>query len=708
VKISQEVPVLLVEEVKSGYIRGWRFTPVKGKRPMRKGWSRETPADLDETVKWATDGDVGIRTGQVSGVVVVDVDQPTIPHWLPATVTAQTPGGGFHLYFKAPDHPVKNAVRFASGCDIRADGGQCVYPGSAQGAYRWLTGHAPSDIDLAPWPDSIIPTASDSYATKALRSEIEAVSTATRGTRNNTLNKAAFALGQFIGAGRLDRSVAETALLRATDLDIEEAERTIASGIADGMQQPRGELKTQAENKPPLMATAETLYMLTDSGNAERIVDAYPCELRWSVHLGWYHWTGVKYKEDTTNHVARLCKTSARTMRRVARQLGKDETKAEYADALEKWSKKSENTQSINNTITALTRHHDVVVDTDDFDRDPYLLNTVNGTLDLLRMEFRDHRQSDMLTKSCHLDVEYDESATCPHWDEFLQVTFDSDMDLIYYIQTAIGYSCTGVIRDRVVHFLYGSGRNGKSVFMNVIEWLLGSYAVVPPDGMLLQRRNEPHPNEYVPLKGARFACTSEVAEGKRLDEEKFKRLTGNDTISARKMRGEFFPIRPSHKLWIACNHKPEIRGQDHGVWDRIRIIPFNYRVPDEQVDMRLLDKLKAEGSGILNWCVDGVRGWREQDEQLEPPATVTEAVSDYRAESDIIGDWLESCTTVDSTAVTPFTLVYESYHDWCRKYGYMPLGKIRLSKSLDSRNVKTDKRGGTKYVIGLKINYGV
>jgi hypothetical protein len=307
----------LIQEVSAGYQRGWRFTPVKGKRPFLKGWAKAEPETLDQAAKWAAEGDVGIRTGRVSGINIVDVDQSSIPTGLPTTVTARTPGGGFHLYYRSPGHTVRNSVRFASHCDIRADGGQCVFPGSAGGAYRWMPSHAPGEIDLAPWPvaflnrhgvaadgSKIAKTTTgqqntrqsshqvrDRYTASAIDGELKNVAAATEGSRNSTLNAASFAIGRFTGAGRLDRNDAEAMLLAATTLPESEALATIHSGLDAGEKSPCFEGMPNGNGKPSMqkMATPpspDDTHSRPDAEPRERLayqpfpVDALPPAVR--------------------------------------------------------------------------------------------------------------------------------------------------------------------------------------------------------------------------------------------------------------------------------------------------------------------------------------------------------------------------------------------------------------------------------------------
>jgi putative DNA primase/helicase len=253
---------------------------------------------------------------------------------------------------------------------------------------------------------------------------------------------------------------------------------------------------------------------------------------------------------------------------------------------------------------------------TDDLDRDPWLLNVANGTVDLRSGELRRHRREDLITKL--IDVEYHPDAPCKRWLRFLEEIQPKESTR-RYLQRSAGYSATGSARERVVLILHGGGRNGKSVFLQELRTTLGPYAVrMPSETFLAKRQDGAIPNDIAQLRGARMAFGSETGEGRRLAEAKIKEMTGDESISARFMRGEWFDFRPAFTPWLATNHRPVIKGSDAAIWDRIRLVPFNvrFRLPDEPdsglavADLALAEKLDAERQGILAWIVRGAVDW--------------------------------------------------------------------------------------------------
>jgi putative DNA primase/helicase len=206
-----------------------------------------------------------------------------------------------------------------------------------------------------------------------------------------------------------------------------------------------------------------------------------------------------------------------------------------------------------------------------------------------------------------------------------------------------VGYLLVGDTTEQALHFLYGLGANGKSVFCEVLMSLLGDYAVgVSPD-LIMMRRQSGIPNDIARLRGIRAAFMNETAQGARFDEAKLKDLTGGDTLTGRFLHAEFFNFSPTHRLVIRGNHKPAIYGTDDGIWRRLRLLPFTVQIPTEERDRKLLTKLRNELPGILQWAVRGCGEW--QRDGLNPPPIVTEAGRAYREESDVLGRFLaERC----------------------------------------------------------------
>jgi putative DNA primase/helicase len=414
------------------------------------------------------------------------------------------------------------------------------------------------------------------------------------------------------------------------------------------------------------------LVLLTDVGNARRLVARHGKDLRhvyaWKAFLAW---DGRRWAVDETGAAVRMVKeTQSAFYREIAAKLGKagdpgddEAAKKRLAQlaAMLNHAKKWQDARRVAATLEMAKSEPGVPVLPADLDRDPMLLNVANGTLDLRTGRLRDHDRTDLMTKLA--PVTYDPDATCPLWERFLERIMDGDADLIIYLQRVVGYCLTGDVSEQAVWFLYGTGANGKSTFLATLLALLGDYGMQAVSELLMVKANESHPTERADLFGKRFVCTIETEEGKRLAEALMKQMTGGDRIRARKMRQDFFEFNPTHKIMLAANHKPVIRGTDHGSWRRIKMTPFTVTIPEEEKDKHLADKLRAELPGILNWAVRGCRDW--QGHGLGEPEEVKVATDAYRAEQDTVAAFVSECCFRHATVKATAAALYETYGKW-------------------------------------------
>lgn len=270
------------------------------------------------------------------------------------------------------------------------------------------------------------------------------------------------------------------------------------------------------------------------------------------------------------------------------------------------------------------------------WDRDPWLLGTPGGTVDLRTGLLRPARPEDNITKLTAVTPAA--SDDCPLWLEFVHFVTRKDAELNRFLQQWFGYCLTGDIREHALVFGYGPGRNGKGVLINTISGILGDYAVTAPMDTFTASRNASHPTDLAMLMGARLVAVSETERGRAWAESRIKTLTGGDPITARFMRQDFFTFLPEFKLFIVGNHKPILRNVDEAARQRFNIVPF-LAVPKKK-DLQLAEKLKPEWPAILRWCIDGGGDWIENG--LVRPASVIAETEAYFAEQDVFAQWLE------------------------------------------------------------------
>lgn len=291
----------------------------------------------------------------------------------------------------------------------------------------------------------------------------------------------------------------------------------------------------------------------------------------------------------------------------------------------------------------------------------------------------------------------YDSKAKAPKWDAFLRRIFADDVAVIDFVQRAVGYSVTGDTGEQCLFILHGSGANGKSVLLEVLGRMLGAYAKQAAPDLLLAKTQDRHPTEVADLFGARLVTAIETSEGRRLAEALVKQMTGGDKMKARFMRQDFFEFDATHKLWLATNHKPQVRGTDFAIWRRIRLIPFEVTIPKEEQVKGLAGKLLAEESpGILAWMVQGCLAW--QREGLTPPSKVIDATEAYREEMDVLAGFLDECCEInqDPRKAQLFTTtakeLYEVYKQWCDRNGEHPETQQSFGMRLTERGLEREK----------------
>jgi putative DNA primase/helicase len=266
-------------------------------------------------------------------------------------------------------------------------------------------------------------------------------------------------------------------------------------------------------------------------------------------------------------------------------------------------------------------------------------------------------------------------------------------MQLLFYLQRVAGYCLTGLTSEHVLFFLYGTGANGKSVFVETLAGVLGDYAVAAPMETFVETLHDRHPTELAMLRGARLVTASETQSGRRWNEARIKQLTGGDKIAARFMRQDFFEFTPQFKLMISGNHKPSLRNVNEAIRRRIHLVPFTVTIPPAERDRDLAEKLKAEWPGIMAWAVQGALAWRKQG--LNPPPAVIDATNEYLASEDAIGLWLEECTVQDPNGWEKSTALFGSWKAWAEKAGERIGSQKAFSQTLEERGLGK-RRGNT------------
>ncbi len=316
----------------------------------------------------------------------------------------------------------------------------------------------------------------------------------------------------------------------------------------------------------------------------------------------------------------------------------------------------------------------------EEWDADLWAINTPRGIVQLKTGTLRPHDRAARMTKLTSASL-LKPALECSAWLAFLDEVTGGDQDLIVYLQRVAGYCLTGNTSEHALFFLYGTGANGKSVFVNVLTALLGDYAAIAPMDSFMETRSDQHPTDLAGLQGARLVCAMETGQGRRWNGSKIKAITGGDPISARFMRQNFFRYTPQFKLLVAGNHKPSIRGVDEAMKRRLHLIPFTVTIPPDQRDKQLTDKLLKERDAIFTWAVQGCVLWREYG--LKPPRSVMAATDEYFDAEDAIGRWLEERCEQLPHIKTPVAVLFEDWRRWADKAGEYPGAIKHFSEKL-------------------------
>ena len=433
---------------------------------------------------------------------------------------------------------------------------------------------------------------------------------------------------------------------------------------------------------------------LTDLGNAQRLVALHGTDLHYChPWKRWLIWDGTRWKVDDTAEIERRARD---TIRKIFFETASEED-PDIRKKLCSHALASESAYKLK-AMTALAASEAAVpILPSDLDSDGWLLNCRNGTLDLRTGELSNHNRANLITKI--LPVEYNPLADCPMWNDFLQQIMNRNTALIDFLQRAVGYTLTGDITEQCLFILYGSGSNGKTTFIETLMALIADYAIKTPSESLMLKHGDSIPNDIARLKGARMVAACEAELGRRFAESLLKQLTGGDVITARFLHQEFFDFTPCCKIWFATNHRPIIKGSDYAIWRRLRLIPFNVTIPEDDQDKGLPVKLLKELPGILTWAVEGCCKWQEKG--LGPPDEVRIATAQYRDEMDTLGAFISDCCIISAEATAQATPLYNAYCKWSNDHGEQQMTSTAFGRQLSERG--HEKRKDTK---GKKLTH--
>ena len=485
---------------------------------------------------------------------------------------------------------------------------------------------------------------------------------------------------------------------------------TIRSGLdararkaADGASGAHGRQETGDGSLSLEHAGPEALggaHSLNESGNAERLVRMFGESIRYCpTRKCWLVWNEKVWESDLLGRVAQMSKAVAKSIYEEAAQAIGDKETADTA----KWAQLSLAGLRRRETVRLAQSEVGIPILEDALDRDPMLLSCLNGTLDLKTGKLREHRREDLIT--CMAPVEVDPKADCPHFKEFLD-RIHPDPSVRGYLQRVMGYCLTGDVSEQALFFFHGSGANGKSVLVSVIQGLLGRrLAITAEPKLLLASKFSEHTTGLADLRGARVAVTSEINEGRSLDAALVKQLTGCDEITARRMRENNSQFAPTHKLIVMANHKPLVDASDAAMWRRIHTVTFGVVIPEAEQDKHLKEKLLAELPGILNWALEGLRAWRAGG--LAPPVAVLAARQAYQREMDSVAEFCEEGLLGVPEGAIQATALYSAYETWVVARGERPKSQTDFGKELSRLGYQKKRRPAGWFYLDVELRQG-
>jgi putative DNA primase/helicase len=711
--------------------RGWAVFPLVGKQPRIawKSWQDRVPSEDQVRAWWAQwpDAGLGIVLGRVSGVVRLDADGDAASTRAYELGVANTPT------FSTPNHGTGWLLAYEEGLEtevlwrgeaahqelrLMSNGSYTVIPPSQHpngGFYEWAI---PPDALPAPVPNPLAALLRSLRASKLLVDlEKELKPSVEQPDRGLLLEALSNLPAQY--ASDYDTWVQVGMALHSAGVDLlpawdtwsqgcptkykpGECERVWASFQSNGGLTGRSLIHWARQSgwNPPRELPQ------TDVGNARRFAKRHEDTMRhchpWSK---WLVWDGKRWAQDVAGTAINNAVLTAEALVQdaLAAYAAAASANGDDASALSATARAKRMyafamaSQNINRVMAALELAASFLpVAPSLFDQDPYILCCENGTVDLRTGTLREHRKEDWCTKLCPTELL---PQSCPRFLQFLSEVFRNDAT-VSWLQKLFGYCLTGATTEHILPIFHGSGANGKSTLLSAVFAVLGEdYAGKAPKDLLLAQHHPTHPTLLASLFGKRLVAAVETGDGNRLDETTVKELTGNDRIACRRMYEDYWEFQPTHKIVLATNHRPEIRGTDHAVWRRIRLVPFTVVFDEASQDRDLLSKLTAEAPGILAWMLEGCLRW--QSEGLGEAELVSAATRVYRSEQDRLTEFVEMHYERVEGGRAKIADVMAKYSLWCVQSKEVKLSGQAFGRAMQDRGFERD--ANKKYYLGLQ-----
>ncbi|MBN2327484.1 MAG: hypothetical protein JXR73_10050 [Candidatus Omnitrophica bacterium] len=448
-------------------------------------------------------------------------------------------------------------------------------------------------------------------------------------------------------------------------------------------------------------------YDLTEEGNARKMFAHFGDRFRYCHDLEIFLiWNGVVWEIDKEQKIMEFARKTLHEITKIGKQLSDKNKKKAILNHVES-SKTYAKFKAMINLVKSIPG---VSISADDLDQNTMIVACKNVYLDLGNIRAINPEPQYYITKK--MNVEFDPDATCPTWDYFLNSINGGQDGFEDYLQRISGYCLTGNNNHHQIFFLYGEGRNGKSVFAETLLNMFGEIGMHTPPGTILEKKYDSIPEDLARLKGIRYVIASESDPDKHLSESIVKQVTGDNCITARYLYNHLFTYTPEFKILFLTNNLPHIRGSDYAIWYRIKVIPFITTIKEEDQDLFLQEKLKNEFPGILNWCLRGYQKYREQG--LKEPQFVTDAVKQYRGGNDVFADFISECIddqpqrrSARDDYVTKADM-FRTYKEWCKENNHKPYSQKTFGIEFKRRKIGDIEKCDTKNRYDQRCWWGV
>lgn len=434
--------------------------------------------------------------------------------------------------------------------------------------------------------------------------------------------------------------------------------------------------------------------VLTDTELSQYFTDALGINIRYDHKRKRYLlWDNHFWREDTTNQIYNMISSYGKILYEEGRiRKNKD---------LHDWGIKLQNKTKLSIIYDFARRMHPICLTGDEFDTNPMLFGVKNGVIDLTTGQLRNGRKDDYI--SLFSPYSFDPTAKCGIWEQYLETIFEGDMELINYLQRALGYSITGDMGEQLIFICYGEGENGKSMFFSVIDKILGDYAKTASGNLFKKNIINTQTADIAELERIRFVTNAESIKGVHLDEERLKSISGGDRVTARHLYQNNFSFYPQCKIWLYTNNYPKIDDDSHGMRRRLRVIRFPYQIRKEERIDKYDQVMLHEASGILNWFIKGCLNWQKYGLK-DMPESITTATEDYYDKNSPLYEFLDTYTIKEENEQLSASLLYTRYKIYMAEKRKTPESQQKFGRYMNSLHYEKIRKEEGFFYCGLKL----